>query len=142
MGVKTKKLCIGSQRVKEVFLVLHAAPKCDSETLTTIIKSCLLSPNLPLSNCCRQAYDGAANTRRSINSVQACIKEFNKTVVYVYCMDHQLNLVVQECITDSVEGENALEIFSKVSNLLLLQKRWRTFGRFNLACQKLKIILI
>ena len=37
--------------IKEVFLGLHAVPKCDSETLTTIIKSCLLSLNTPLSNC-------------------------------------------------------------------------------------------
>ena len=37
--------------IKEVFLGLHAAPKYDSETLTTIVKSRLLSLNLPLSNC-------------------------------------------------------------------------------------------
>ena len=55
--------------IKEVFLRLHAALKCDSETLTTIIKSCLLSLNIPLSNCCRQAYDGAANMRGNISGI-------------------------------------------------------------------------
>ena len=64
-------------------------------------------------------------------------------------MGHQLNLVVKECITDTVEGENAQEILNKVSKfvtaspknfLLLLQKGWRAFVRFNLACQKPKKI--
>ena len=50
--------------------------------------------------------------RENISGVQARIKESNKTAVYVYCMDHQLNLVVQECITDTVEGENAPEILN------------------------------
>ena len=69
-----------------MFLGLHSGPKCDSEMLTTIVKSCLLSLNIPLSNCCRQAYNGAANIREDISSVQACIKKSNKTVDY---MGHQ-----------------------------------------------------
>ena len=89
--------------IKEVFLELHAAPKCDLETLTTIIKSCLLSLNIPLSNCRGQTYDGAANMRGNISGVQARIKESNKTAVYVYYMGHQLNMVVQECITDILQ---------------------------------------
>ena len=61
--------------IKEEFLGLHATPKCDLETLTTIIKSCPLSLNLPLSNWRGQAYDGAANMRGNISGVQARIKE-------------------------------------------------------------------
>ena len=119
--------------IKEVFLGLHAAPKCDSETLTTIVKSCLLSLNLPLSNCRGQAYDGAANMRGNISGVQARIKESNKTAVYVYCMGHQLNLVVQECITNTVEGENALEILNKVSKFVTASpKRLESFRAFQL----------
>ena len=34
--------------IKEVFLGLYAAPKCDSEMLTTIVKSCLLLLNIHL----------------------------------------------------------------------------------------------
>ena len=52
--------------IKEVFLGLDAALKCDLKTLTNIIKSCLLSLNIPLSNCRKQAYDGAANMRGNI----------------------------------------------------------------------------
>ena len=115
--------------IKKVFLGLHAVMKCDSETLTTIVKSCLLSLNLPLSNCRRQAYDGAANMRGNISGVQARIKESNKTAMYVYCMGHQLNLVVQECITNTVERENALQILNKVSKFVTASPK-----RLELSC--------
>ena len=106
------------------------------------MKSCLLLLNIPLSNCCGQAYNSAANMRENISGAQACIRESNKTAVYIYCMSHQLNLVVQECITDTVEGENALEILNKVSKFVTASpKRLRSFLRFNLACQKPKITL-
>ena len=74
--------------------------------------------NLPLSNCRGQVYDGAAKTKGNFSGVQARIKESNKTAVYVYSMGHQLNLVVQECITNTVERENALEILNKVSKFV------------------------
>ena len=80
--------------IKEVFLGLHAAPKCDLETLTTIVKSCLLSLNIPLRNCRGQAYDGASNMKGNFGGVQARIKESNKSTVYVYCMGHYLSLLV------------------------------------------------
>ena len=72
--------------ITEVFLALHTAPKCDSEMLTTIVKSCLLSLNLPLNNCRGQAYDGAANMRENISGVQARIKESNETAGCAYYM--------------------------------------------------------
>ena len=117
--------------IKEEILGLHTAPKCDSETLTTIVKFCLLSFNTPLSNSRRQAYDGAANMSGNICGVQTRIKESNKTALYVYCMGHQLNLVVQECITDTVEGKNALEILNKVSKFVTASpKRLESFRTF------------
>ena len=71
--------------------------------------------------------------RGNISGVQARIKESNKTAVYVYCMGHQLNLVVQECITDTVEGENALEILKLVSEYVTASpKRLESFLTFQL----------
>ena len=64
----------------KVFWGLHAVPKCVSQTLTTIVKFCLLSFNISLSNYHGQAYNGAANMRENFGSVQACIKESNKTL--------------------------------------------------------------
>ena len=115
--------------------------KCDSETLTTIVKFCLLSRNIPLSNCCRQAYNGAANMIRNIHGSQARINKSNKTTMYVYSMGHQFNLVVQECITDAVKGENPLEILNKASKFVTASsKTLESFHCFNLACQKPKTI--
>ena len=46
----------------------------------------------------------------------------------------QLNLVVQECITDTEEGENALEILNKVSKFVTVSsKTLESFCTFQLS---------
>ena len=50
-------------------------PKTDSDTLTTLIKDCLLRFSLPLSQCRGQAYDGASNMSGYITGVAARIQE-------------------------------------------------------------------
>ena len=60
--------------IKEVSLGLHTVPNYDSETSTTIVKSCLLSFNLPMNNYRGQAYDGAADMRGNISGVEARIQ--------------------------------------------------------------------
>ena len=82
--------------VKEVQAAKYFCIICDMcfRNVDNIVKSHLLSLNIPLSNCHGQAYVGASNKRGNISDVQARIKESNKTAVYVYCMGHQLNLVV------------------------------------------------
>ena len=108
--------------------------------LTTIVKSCLLSlNNTPLSNCREQGYNGAAYMRGNIYGVQACIKESNETAMYVYYMGHQFNMVVQECITDTVEGENAVEILNKVSKFVTASpKRLESFHTFQLSMSEIE----
>ena len=62
------------------------------------------------------------------------IKTSDKTAVYVCCIGHQLNLFVPECITDTAEGENALEIFNKVSKFVTGFPKWlESFCTFKLS---------
>ena len=42
-------------------LELVHVPKTDADTLTSVIKDCLIRFNLPISQCHGQAYDGASN---------------------------------------------------------------------------------
>ena len=49
-------------------------------------------------------------------------------------MGHQLNLVVQKCITDTVEGENVLEILNKkLKSVTASWKRQESFHMFQLS---------
>ena len=49
----SKCVCIvdSARAIKEVFCGLHSSPKCDSEMLSTMVKSYLFSLYIPLSNC-------------------------------------------------------------------------------------------
>ena len=54
-------------------------------------------------------------------------------------MGHQLNLVVQECITDTVQEENALQILNKVSKFVTASpKRFESFRMFQLSMSETK----
>ena len=77
--------------------------------------------------------------RGNISGIQARIKKSNKAAVYVYCISHQLNLVVQECLADTVEGENALEILKKVSKFVTASpKRLESYLTFQLSMPETK----
>ena len=60
--------------IHEAPLELINVPKTDSNTLTAVIKDCLVRFALPLVQCRGQAYDGASNMLGHINGVAAQIQ--------------------------------------------------------------------
>ena len=61
--------------------ILIDVPKTDSDTLTTLIKDCLLCFSLPLSQCRGQAYDSTFNMSGHISGVAAQIQEIEPTAI-------------------------------------------------------------
>ena len=96
-----EQLCITIRWVDDAFDIhedpveLIDVPKTDSDTLTTLIKDCLLRFSLPLSQCRGQAYDGASNMSGYISGVAARIQEIEHTAIYVHCLAHSTNLCLQ-----------------------------------------------
>ncbi len=62
-------------------------PKTDAETLTKIIKDCLIRYNLPITQCYGQAYDGAANMSGIVSGVAKRIEQEIPTA-YLYIVWH------------------------------------------------------
>ena len=60
------------------------------------IKDVLIRCSLPVSQCRRQAYDGANNMSGVRNGVQAIFKCEEPRALYVHCLAHTLNLCVQD----------------------------------------------
>ena len=71
-------------------------PKTDAETLTKLLKDCLIRHQIPLAHCRGQAYDGAVNMSGFINGVATRIQEEEPTALYVHCLAHNINLCLQK----------------------------------------------
>ena len=103
------------------FVGLYAIPKTDAATMTAVIKDSLCRLNLPLANLRAQCYDGASNMVGIHSGVQRRIRDEQPKAVYVHCMNHSLNLAIQDastrvrCIRDTLSFTNELATFFRDS---------------------------
>ena len=68
-------------------LELVHVPKTDANTLTSVVKDCLIRFSLPISQCRGQAYDGASNTSGHLNRVAAQIEDV-PVAFFLHCFAH------------------------------------------------------
>jgi hypothetical protein len=83
-------------QIHELFFGFYATASTDGETLYKIVKDILLRFDLPITACRGQRYDGAANMSGKFSGVKTRIIADEQRAVYVHCVAHSLNLVVQE----------------------------------------------
>jgi len=103
------------------FIGLYATPKTDAATITSVIKDSLCRLNLTLTNLRAQCYDGASNMSGVHSGVQQRIRNDQPKAVYVHCVNHSLNLALQDaasrvrCIRDTLNFANDLATFFRDS---------------------------
>jgi hypothetical protein len=86
----------------EVFLGCFAQSNgTTGEALTAMIHHVLLRLGLPLANLRGQTYDGASSMSGKYNGTQALIARQQPLYLYVHCLMHAGNLVVQEAMEAS-----------------------------------------
>lgn len=61
----------------------------DASTLASVIRDTLV---MSISNCCGQAYDGAANMAGHLNGVAIRIQENEPKAIFIHCLGHSINL--------------------------------------------------
>ena len=104
--------------IHETPVELIQVPKTDSETLTTVLKDCLIRFTLPISQCRGQAYDGASNMSGHISGVATRIQECEPRALFVHCLAHCTNLCLQKvgsqvmCVYESLNLVMELSRFS------------------------------
>ena len=120
-----EQLCITIRWVNQSFEIYETpvelinVPKTDSDTLTMLIKDCLIRLGLPIGQCRGQTYDGAANMSGHIHGVAANLQQLESTAIYVHCLAHCTNLCLKtvgrlsECVHD------VLELVMGLSQLIL-----------------------
>lgn len=107
--------------IQDDFIGLYATPKTDAETITSVIKDSLCRLNLPLANLRAQCYDGASNMSGMHSGVQQRIRSDQPKAVYVHCVNHSLNLALQDAasrvraIRDTLNFTNDLATFFRDS---------------------------
>lgn len=104
---------------EEYFLGFYEVSSTTAATLYTVIKDVLKRFNLPISDIRGQCYDGASNMSGHINGLQELVKKDVPRAVYVHCLGHNLNLVVQD----------GMQKISSSKNFLNIAKEWINFIR-------------
>ena len=113
----TLVLCYVNKKgiIIERFLSIIHATSTIALSLKYAIECLLCEHNLNLSNLRGQGYDGASNMQGDINGLKTLILKENKSVFYVHCFDHQLQLTLVAIAKNHI---NIAEFFYVVSNLV------------------------
>ena len=93
-------------------------PNTKSSTIFHAIKDILIRCSLPLSQCCDQAFDGAANMSGIRNGVQALVKAEAPNALYVHCLAHNLNLCVKEVTKQCALVRNVMNFIYDLVQLI------------------------
>ena len=119
-----EQLCICIRWVDEKFTIHEAplelinVPKTDSDTLSILIKDCLVQFSLPINQCKGQVYDGASNMSGHICGVAAQIQRDEPSALYVHCLAHCTNLCLQTVSRAILPVRDALELVMGVCQLI------------------------
>ena len=89
-----------------------------AENLSSTIKDTLLRSVLQLSQCRRQAYDGASNMAGSLSGVAKRLRVDEPAALFVHCLAHSLNLCLQDCGRQCSVIREALDLTSGLATLI------------------------
>lgn len=104
--------------IKEQFIGFYETNNTRSETLYNIFKDILIRCQLDIENIRGQCFDGAANVKGEISGLQSRIKEINPAAMFVHCVAHRLNLVVQDAFTGCSYINNFLGIVKQMISFI------------------------
>ena len=105
-------------QIHETPVELIQVPKTDAETLTSVLKDCLICLALPIGQCRGQAYDGASNMSGHISGVAARIQECQPTAIFVHCLAHCTNLCLHKVGSQVLCVRDSLNLVMELSQLI------------------------
>uniref|UniRef100_H2ZVP5 TTF-type domain-containing protein n=1 Tax=Latimeria chalumnae TaxID=7897 RepID=H2ZVP5_LATCH len=103
---------------EEIFFGFYNTSDTTSQTLYTLLKDVLLRFDFPLEKCRGQCYDGATNVAGCRRGLQALVQEDEPRAVYVHCLAHTVNLVVQDVAQNIVACRNFLTLIHELISLV------------------------
>ena len=112
-----------SYEAHEDLLGLACVEATDAGNLKSVIYDCLTHCGLSISNCCGQAYDGAANMAGWLSGVATRIQDDEPKALFVHCTAHSVNLCMQECGKQSKVIRDALSLVNEICNFIKLSPK-------------------
>ncbi|XP_064485918.1 zinc finger MYM-type protein 1-like [Ornithodoros turicata] len=117
--------------VEEVFIGFYVTADTRASTLFSILKDVLCRLNLQIENCRGQCYDGAANVSGKSGGLQALVQDIEPRAMYVHCLAHTLNLVLQDLCKQIDVCRDFVSLFADLVNFLKTSpKRLSWFEQF------------
>ena len=113
--------------ISEDTLGLIELPNTKALTIYNEVKDILIRCCLPLSQCRRQAYDGASNMSRIRNGVQAVFKREETKALYVHCLAHNLNLCLQDASKKCKILQNTMDFIYDLIQLIKFSPKRQQF---------------
>lgn len=113
-----------SPLIKERLLSLKESPQVKGNQLFDLFQDICLENNLKWKTMLvGQSYDGANNMRGQYQGLQSFIKEVNPAAVYTWCYAHQLNLIVVQVTSSSLDAVNTFGNIEELYNFISTSKK-------------------
>ena len=119
--------------INEDMIGLHQADKVDAESLLKILTSVFASLNLDISSLRGQTYDGAAVLQGAHSGVGTRILQLNSKAMLTHCLNHNLNLVLQEAASKDPMISKVFGVVQSIGNIIRASpKRLAIFKEFQI----------
>ena len=103
--------------VHEAFLGLYNLSSSTADALTAAIIDVFTRLGIPFSKLRGHSFDGASNMSGRIHGVQAQIRSMQPVSMYVHCVNHSLDLALQEAASDVSIIRNSLSLVKDCANV-------------------------
>ena len=121
--------------VFEDLVGMHQADKCNANSIVQIIKNVLISLGLDLMHIRGQTYDGASVLQGHHNGVAKQILVLNPKALSTHCLNHNLNLILQEAASVNTLISGTFSVVQSLCNVIRASpKRLSVFKNFQLQC--------
>ncbi|XP_068127278.1 zinc finger MYM-type protein 1-like [Hyperolius riggenbachi] len=118
--------------IQEACLGFHVVEDQSAAGIEQDILACIAKKGLSLDKCRGQGYDGAATMSGVYSGVQARIIERQENALYVHCAAHNLNLVLQDAVSDIAEISSFMTTLQQLYTFFGdSEKRWQILSSFN-----------
>lgn len=102
----------------EHFMGLYETDSTTGETISKIVLDSLLRFELSLDNLRGQCYDGGSNMKGRLQGAQSRILQLQPRAIYVHCLNHSLNLALQDSMKKVQKIRDTLQYANDASVLL------------------------
>ena len=117
LSVLVRYLDVDSFVVHESFLGMYNPNSSTADALTSAIKDVFLRLGIPFSKLRGHSFDGASNMSGRLHGVQAQIRAMQPKSMYVHCVNHSLDLALQETASDVPVVRNCLSLVRDCANI-------------------------